>query len=125
MKHWKSNWIITVAIIHTIYAIVVFKADYLSLYENNIVSSITSAHVGLAVWFFLFGQVLFIVGQLMRSYEKETCQKIPNSIGINLLALTLLGVIIMPASGFWLMFPPVMALLIEGKKKSGSSPLEN
>ena len=111
MKTWKSTWIMGVAILHTVYAFLVFGSDYLSLVENNWIASITSAHVGLAVWFFLFGQALFIIGQLVRSSELNGETSVNTLISVNLLVLTILGVTIMPESGFWLMFPPLFAML--------------
>ncbi len=116
MKHWKSYWIFIVAILHTAYAINVFRVEYVSLYENDFINSITTAQVGAAVWFFLFGQLLFIVGQLMRSYEKDVTKQYPIWIGLNLLLLTLVGVILMPASGFWLVFPPAIAMMLPKAK---------
>ncbi|MCW8879520.1 MAG: DUF6463 family protein [Kangiellaceae bacterium] len=112
MKTWKSTWIMGVAILHTIYALIVFSADYLSLIENNWIASITSARAGLAVWFFLFGQALFIIGQLVRSSELKGDSSVALSVTAHLLVMTILGVTIMPESGFWLMFPPLIAMLI-------------
>ena len=53
MKNWQGNWIIGVSMIHTIYALIKFSTDYISLYDNGIINSITSAHTYAAVWFFL------------------------------------------------------------------------
>ncbi len=101
-----------VAVIHNIYAVVVFGGDYVSLYENNVIDSVRTAHVGLAVWFFLFGQVLFLVGLLMLKLEQANSGNIPKSIAYNLLAFTMIGVVLMPVSGFWLMFPPIITVLL-------------
>jgi len=116
MKNWLGNWIIFVAFGHTVYAIAAFGGDYLSLYEHGIVSSITSMRVGLAVWFFLFGHALFIIGLQVRHHERSSSQHIPKSTSLNLWLLTIIGVVIMPDSGFWLMFPALITMLVRTKK---------
>ena len=112
MKHWRGYWLIAVAFIHTVFALVMFANDYKSLYDNGIINSITSVQVHAAVWFFLFGQVLFIVGLLVHHYERALGNQFPLSISINLLLLTLIGVVLMPDSGFWLVFPVVFSMLL-------------
>ena len=116
MKNWLGNWIIFVAFGHTVYAITTFGNDYLSLYEHGIINSITSMRVGLAVWFFLFGHALFIIGLQVRHHERSSSNHIPKSTSLNLLLLTITGVVIMPDSGFWLMFPAIITMLIRSKR---------
>lgn len=111
MKNWRGYWLMAVAFIHTAFALVMFADDYRSLYDNGIFNSITSAQGHAAVWFFLFGQVFFIVGLLVRHYEIAAVN-IPLSISINLLLLTITGVVLMPESGFWLIFPAVLSMLL-------------
>ena len=108
MKNWQGNWIIAVAALHTIFAIVMFLDDYSALYNNGIINSITTDRSAAAVWFFLFGQILFIVGLLIKHFNAL----IPLSVLLNLLLLTIVGITLMPASGFWLMFPPVISLIV-------------
>jgi len=113
MKKWQGNWIIAVAALHTLFAVIMFSADYISLYDNGIINSLTTDRSAAAVWFFLFGQVLFIVGLLIKYFEVHNNQLVPFSISLNLLLLTLVGITIMPTSGFWLIFPPVISLLVK------------
>jgi len=115
MKHWQGNWIIAVSAGHTLFAMIIFAADYASLYDNGIINSLTTDRSAAAVWFFLFGQVLFIVGLLIKHFGALN-NVVPLSISLNLLMLTFIGVSIMPASGFWLIFPPVISLLMMHKK---------
>ena len=112
MKNWRGYWLMAVAFIHTVFALVMFADDYRSLYDNGIFNSITSVQGHAAVWFFLFGQVLFIIGLLVRHYERVAGNTIPLSISLNLLLLTIIGVVLMPDSGFWLVFPVVISMLL-------------
>jgi len=124
MKSWKSKWIIGVAAGHTIYALIYFGNDYISLYDKGIFDSVDTPQIAAAVWFFLFGQVLFLVGLIMSKLEKSNRGLLPKSIAYNLLALTILGILLMPASGFWLIFPPVIAILLT-KSTHSVSPINN
>jgi hypothetical protein len=67
----------------------------------------------LGVWFVLFGVVLFICGLCITALERASSDPMPKSIGWCLLALAVLGVVLMPASGFWLIFPPCIAILLK------------
>ena len=116
MKNWQGNWIIAVAVCHTVFAVIMFSAEYSGLYNNGIINSITTDRSAAAVWFFLFGQILFIVGLLIKSFEPQNNRQVPLSIILNLFLLTLVGITIMPASGFWLIFPPLVSLLIKNRK---------
>jgi hypothetical protein len=118
VKYWKSKWVMAVALIHTLFGVIVFRADYVALYKNNIVAGIENAQVAFAVWFLLFGQVLFFSGYAMLRLEQKGDIESEKGMALQLLALTLVGVVIMPDSGFWLMFPPIIAMLSTGFKNS-------
>lgn len=111
MKLWKGYWIMITAIIHTIYALVYFKEDWTLLFQNGFINAITNVHLALAVWFFLFGLLLFMLGQLINQIEKQA-KPVSMALSYNLALMTILGVLVMPVSGIWLMFPPVIGLII-------------
>lgn len=116
MKNWQGNWIIAVSACHTLFAVIMFSAEYFSLYDNGIINSLTTDRSAAAVWFFLFGQALFIVGLLVKHYNSRENSPVPLSVSLNLLLLTIVGITIMPASGFWLIFPPAISLIIQLRK---------
>jgi len=120
VKNWIGKWVMFVALGHTAVGIVLFGSVYRELLANGLYNSISSEKAGLAVWIALFGVVLFIVGMLLSALESNSAS-IPKSAGIALLLLTVLGVVLMPVSGFWLMFPATLVILL--KKASGVRPL--
>lgn len=109
MKNWIGKWVIFVAVGHTVVASMFFGASYRKLLADGLYNSVRSEKAGLAVWFALFGIILFIVGMLISSIEKQGLQ-VSKSIGAALLLVTILGVVLMPVSGFWLMFPAIFAI---------------
>jgi len=47
--------------------------------------------------------------------EKHAELEIPNLIGVLLLVLTTIGVVLIPASGFWLVYPAAIAIIFKNK----------
>ena len=112
MKHWIGRWLIGVSIIHTLFAVVVFGKILLSVVQRGVFNTVgTDPMVGAVVWFVLFGAALFICGLIVSTLERSSPSPLPKSLGWSLLALATLGAILMPASGFWLVFPPAIAVL--------------
>ena len=67
--------------------------------------------VGAIVWSLFFGVVAFIGGLTVNALEKSS-GVLPRSLGWCLLALAIVGVVLVPASGFWLIFPPAISILL-------------
>lgn len=112
MKKWIGKWVMFVALGHTAVAIAFFGSAYRELLGRGLYNTVNSATAGLAVWFALFGAVLFIVGMLVSALESRQVA-VPKTVGVALLLLTVLGVVLMPVSGFWLMLPAIAAILLK------------
>lgn len=109
LKNWIGKWVMFVASGHMAVAFFLFIHAYRELIADGMFNSVKSDKSGFAVWFVLFGIVLFIVGMLIATIEKQGLE-IPKSIGVALSLLTIVGVILMPVSGFWLMFPALFSV---------------
>lgn len=109
LKNWIGKWVIFVALGHSVMASILFGKTYRDMVINGLYNSVNSEKIGLAVWFFLFGLILFVVGMVISVIEKNGLQ-ISKSIGVALLLPTIIGVVLMPVSGFWLMFPAILAI---------------
>ena len=109
LKNWIGKWVIFVALGHSVVASILFGKTYRDLVINGIYNSVNSEKIGLAVWFLLFGLILFVVGILISTIEKNGL-RVPKSIGAALLLPTIIGVVLMPVSGFWLMLPAILAI---------------
>lgn len=118
MKNWKGIWIIVVALLHTLFGISSFTKELQEIGQQGFINGISNIEQSLAAWFLLFGCLLFVIGLLVLSIEKHG-QAVPKTIAIVLLVINCLGVTLMPASGFWLLFPPLLAMLIYNENSVG------
>jgi hypothetical protein len=111
MKHWIGRWLIGVSVLHSLFAVSVFHTAYSALIARGFVNAIgNDARAGAAVWFFLFGVALFLCGIAVSALERSSLP-VPRTLGWGLLVLGFLGIALMPASGFWLVLPPALAIL--------------
>lgn len=112
-KHWIGSWLIGVSILHTVFALFVFRSTLLSIYHRGVFNVVgTDPMTAAVVWFTLFGVALFICGLLIQQLETAASGQLAKSIGWSLLLMSLAGVILMPDSGFWLILPPAIVVLL-------------
>lgn len=122
MRAWKGKWLIGVAAGHTLYAVVVFGRALADIAARGFYDTVGEDLMTAAVvWFVLFGAVLAIAGQAIDHIERAAAC-VPRSLGVSLLLLTVAGILLMPASGFWLVFPPIFALFLGGRRKAALAP---
>ena len=118
MKNWVGRWLIAVSVIHTIFAVAVFGEVLASIIKRGVFNTVGGdLMTAAAVWFVLFGAMLFIGGLAISALEKASPARLPKSIGWSLLVLGIVGVTLMPASGFWLVFPPAIAVLVAKERE--------
>ncbi len=111
-RAWIGAWLIGVALLHTAAAALLFGDVLLDLLRRGLFNTVGHAPLpNAAVWFLLFGPGIGLFGMAIRALERAGQLAEAPALGIGLLLLTLLGVLLMPASGFWLAFPPALALL--------------
>lgn len=119
MKHWIGLWLTGAAIIHTLIAIVMYNGVLLSVVKRGVFNTVSGDPVvGAVVWSLFFGAVAFIGGLAVNALEKSS-GTIPKLLGWSLLVFATIGVVLVPISGFWLVFPPAIGVLV---KKSGVPP---
>lgn len=119
MRRWIGRWLMGIALFHTVVAGLIFGKDLVEVARRGEFHTIGSnPTAGAAIWFFLFGALLFLCGLAIDALEQSSPRPLPKAIGWSLLALGLMGVMIMPLSGFWLAFPPAIALIAARSRTS-------
>jgi hypothetical protein len=111
-RHWIGHWLMLVAAIHTVFGVVVFRADLLAMAQLGFVDTVGQDSRRAAVAFFmLFGFLLAVLAIATTALERSGQQAALRPVGWSLLLMCAVAVVLMPASGFWLAVPAVWGLL--------------
>ena len=118
MKKWIGNWIIGTSVIHTLFAILMFQDTWLQILNNGIFNTVgQDSQIGAVVFFFLWGLLYFVLGFTVQYLENNKII-LPQILGFGLLINAIVSVILIPESGYWLMFPPAVAIIMSKKTKN-------
>lgn len=110
---WIGPWLLAVATLHTAFALLVFGGIYRDLLARGLVNTVgADPMVGASVWFALFGAPLALQALAITPLERAGDHAALRKQGWGLLLMALLGVALMPASGFWLVLPPALVLML-------------
>jgi len=93
--------------------LLVFHGTYWEILSAGLVNTIdetTSPLWGAAFWALQFGFMLILIGLLLPA-DREPVRK---QFGIGLLLVIALGIIVMPAGGFWFGLPVVIGVIQRG-----------
>lgn len=112
---WIGHWLMAVAGLHTLFALVVLHKPLLGIVQRGVFNTVgQDPMTGVAVWFLLFAAPLAMLALAITSMERSRQDAALRRQGWGLLAMSVLGVILMPDSGFWLAFPAAIALMRRG-----------
>lgn len=110
MKRWRGRWLLAVSAIHTLFALVLFRVTLLAMARDGMFATVREDPTrGAVAWFVLFGVVLAIAALAIDQLERVGASL--RALGAATLGLVALGVLWMPASGFWLALPPALSML--------------
>jgi hypothetical protein len=119
IKFWKYSGIFLVAtgIIHTIVAIALGYEVYLKIIRDGLYNVTTlDFERAFAIWFFMCGIFIILLGQVLHHYIKKEQKPAPLSFSYSLLIFTIFGCIVEPGSGFWLFLPQALIIIFANKK---------
>ena len=111
-RRWIGRWFIAVALLHGIAAFFIYARPLGAMAAAGVLATADDySPRAAAYWFLAFAPMLAVTGVLIDAME---ARRIPvPRIAALLLLLTLAGMVaVMPANGAWLLFPPVIALLL-------------
>jgi hypothetical protein len=112
MSRWIGRWIVAVSAIHTIFGVTVFRAVLAEIARAGIWNSIGEGPMRAAVaWFLLSGFFMAVLGLTVDTIEQSGQQRPLRAAGIGLFLTIIVGIVLMPASGFWLLLPPALAMI--------------
>ena len=119
-KMWKYSGIFLVAtgILHTIVAIALGWEAFVEIIRDGLFINVSSRELSheFALWFFICGIFVILLGQVLHIYIKREQKPAPLSFGYSLLVFTILGCIVEPGSGFWLFLPQALIIIVANMK---------
>jgi len=118
MKRWIGRAIIVVGLLHTVFGLITFRQILAVLLHEGLINTVNmQPEREMAFWFIYCGFFMLILGALV-DYCESKGVRLPRAIGWGLLAVSLVGVIVMPVSGFWLFFIPALGAV--GRKSASA-----
>lgn len=109
-RPWIGKYIVGVGLIHSLFGLVVFRTTFADIARDMLFNTVGwQLDRGFAFWFVTVGFFWILLGLVLDHFERAG-QPLPRFLGPALGALTLIAVVIMPLSGWWLFFVPVAAL---------------
>jgi hypothetical protein len=119
VKLWKYSGIILLAtgFLHTIVALLLWKDEFSGMINDGFINSIGENKMHeLAFWFLVCGIFTIFLGHLLHYYIKKTQKPAPLFLGYYLLAFSILGCLIAPVSGFWLILAQALIIILAKRK---------
>lgn len=107
LHRWIGRAVMAIAAAHTLFGLVVYHSTLADLVADGVVNALGyDAMRAAVVWFLLAGFFMATTGAAIDQLEAQGLQAKLAPLGWALLGITLLGIVLMPASGFWLMLVP-------------------
>lgn len=123
MTRWMGHWLMGVACIHLGVALVVYRKTIGLVWERGVFNTVVGDPViGAVIWSLLFGCVAFAGGMAVDALERGGVP-VPASLGGFLLALALIGIVLVPISGFWLLFPVAITIVMRSWRRQTASKI--
>ena len=115
MRGWVGRWLMGVSAIHCLLGFFLFAAPLRELLAGGLWNTLGTRDPSryAAFWFMFGGVVTALVGYLADWIERVLGSALPRTLGWTLLAISLVGVILAPVSGFWLVFPAALGALVQ------------
>ena len=105
MKKYTGEFIMATAMLHTIVGFMFGGQPLLDIVRSGLFNAVDPHFDRMAiVWYLLFGVLLFSIGALVRWMQRET-GRLPGWLSWFFWIFAVPNVILMPISGFWLLFP--------------------
>lgn len=121
MKLWKYSgtflWI--TGIIHIVVGFLIGKDIYAEMLRDGLVNSMKNDFTrSFAFWFFLFGVLLILYGYTLQYNIKREQKPSPIHVGYTLLVISVFGCLVEPISGFWLVLPQALIIIVANRKSA-------
>jgi uncharacterized membrane protein YhaH (DUF805 family) len=107
---WIGCYLIVLGVVHIVTGLILYRQPLADIVRSGVWNAV-DPHFdrNTAFWFLVAGALFMLMGGLANSLESRRLHP-PRAVGYGLALLAMLGVILMPISGFWLLLPPAAAM---------------
>ena len=113
---WIGKWLFAVGVIHSLFGIFFMRSTLATLWSEGLLNTVNGQPAREAVfWFLCTGIMLLITGVLIDQLEHERLV-IPRFVTWSFAVLTVIGVVVMPISGIWLLIPPAAGMVVRSRQ---------
>jgi hypothetical protein len=111
-RRWIGRWILVVGVLHSLLGLGVYIDSVVAVVREGLWNTVALVQGRpLAFWFIAAGFLVALVGALTGWIEAR--MEPPRFLGWTLLAFAVVGIVMMPVSGFWLLLPAAVAILMK------------
>ncbi len=113
--------LIAISLIHILVGIWIFGEPMADIWRKGIFNTVAPNPLAPyfdredAFWFMMFAPLLFVLGQLC-CWACDRDISLPAFLGWNLLAIVIVGVVLEPISGFWLLILPACLIITASRQ---------
>ncbi len=112
MKRWIGRSIMAIGLLHTVFGLITFRHTLTVLLREGMINTVNGQpEREMAFWFICCGLFMLVFGALI-DYCESKGVRLPLVVGWGLLTISIIGVTLMPVSGFWLFFVPSIGAVI-------------
>ncbi len=105
MKKYLSELIFGTALLHTVVGLLLGWDQLRAIASSGFINAIDPHFDRVAIfWFLSYGLLLFVIGGMVKSMQQSAVQ-LPSWLPWVFWGMAIPSVILMPISGFWLLFP--------------------
>jgi hypothetical protein len=121
MKLWQKSgtFLVATGIIHNTVGLLMGWQILFRLAADGLFNTVDTDQDESFFWFLFSGFMMMLLGQLMQDYIREHQQPVARYIGYYLLLLAVVGCILMPLSGFWIVLPQAF-IIIQANRQANS-----
>lgn len=117
MLRVSGYWLIATSIIHILVGTWLYAEPLADIGRSGIFNAVDPYFDrNTAFWFMIVAPLLFTLGQIC-CWAQAHSITLPAFLGWHLLAISVVGVILMPISGFWLLMPPAILIIFVSRQE--------
>lgn len=112
MRNRIGTILMVIAVLHEIVGLFFYREALIDILNAGFFNTVNPPYWqrDAAFWFLMFGAMLFLMGWIAQ-WMLDNTGTIPKFYSWGLLVVCVIGVMMMPASGFWLVIPVAIIML--------------